>query len=301
MRGGCGRARRGAVALVPLLLTGLVGASALQGCEAAERARGADSVLALFAPPDPLTAARWAIDPYDPDRRYEGTLLLANSPFGGGDVYVLLYEDNAGDENPNVRAAGVRGLANHGNPGHVPLLVERLRDESRAVRLEAARALQRLHNPVAVDPLLDVAVLGRGNEGEPDVRAEAAHALGQYAVDRVAFGLVEAMADPDLVVNRNAVRSLRTLTGQDFGYSRAAWSGWLANQASASRFAQRRRYIFPVFYREPRFVERLPFVPPPPNESASTPVGFPPLTSDAFDRPGEGAPERRGSRGGGRQ
>ncbi len=253
----------------------------------AERARGADSLLAVFAAPDPATAARWALDPYDPDRRYEGTLLLANSPFGGEDVYVRLYEERASDTNPNVRAAGVRGLANHGNPGHVPMVVERLGDESRAVRLEAARALQRLHNPAAIEPLLTTAILQRGNEGESDVRAEAAHALGQYAESRVVFGLIEALADPDLTVNRNAAKALRTLTGEDFGYDRRAWAHWTDQLSSARMFERRQRYIFPVFFREPRLVERLPLVPPPPNEAASTPVGFPPLTSDRFsnDRP----------------
>jgi len=275
------------VSICGMVALGAAALSSMPGCEAAERARGADSLFALFAPTDPSTAARWALDPYDADRRFEGTLLLANSPFGGEDLYIRLYEEAVNDTNPNVRAAGVRGLANHGRPSHVPLLVERLQDESRGVRLEAARGLQRLHNPVAVPALMRAGVASNTTEPdpEPDVRAEAVHALGQYAEEDVLFALVNALADANLAVNHNAAASLRTLTGQDFGYNRRAWTRWLTNTPTAERFAGRQRYIFPVFHREPRLIELLPLVPPPPNEAASTPVGFPPITSDAFTNP----------------
>ena len=39
----------------------------------------AKSILTAFAPPTPQEAAQWAIDPFDADKRYRGTLLLANA------------------------------------------------------------------------------------------------------------------------------------------------------------------------------------------------------------------------------
>lgn len=267
----------------PLLIIPAVGAILLmQACELNLRP-GAESILEAFdnqrTPPE---LAAMAIDPYDANNRYIGTLGLANMPFAGEPLYIRLFVDNIKDPDPAVRGAAARGLANHGQPVHAPLLVAALGDRDRGVRLEAARGLQRLHNPAAVDALL-VAVreplLSRDGrtttpgEQDPEIRAEAAFALGQYAQNRILQALIAGVDDSDLAVNRNALASLRTLTGQDFGYSRAAWLEWLSR--TKDPFAARGEYIFPVFNRKPRIYEHLPFVPPPPNEIAGPPAGMP--------------------------
>ncbi len=138
------------------LLISLFIAGALTGCESSgfELKPGATSIFQGFAPPSPTDAAKWAIDPYDADKRYRGTLLLANAPFANDPLYVQLFTDNAKDKDPGVRAVAARGLGTHGGPEQVPLLVTMLKDEDPTVRTESARALQRLHNPVAIDPLL---------------------------------------------------------------------------------------------------------------------------------------------------
>ena len=46
-----------------------------------------DALAKGFMPPTPEQAAAWAFD-RDPDRRREGTLLLANAPFGGNPPYL---------------------------------------------------------------------------------------------------------------------------------------------------------------------------------------------------------------------
>lgn len=254
----------------------LASAAALTGCEAigVDMKPGAKSVLEAFAPPSPADAARWAVDPFDPDKRYRGTLMLANAPFAGEPVYIQLFVDNAKDTDPGVRAAASRGLGTHGSPEHAPLLIERLADEDPMVRTEAARALQRIHNPIAVEPL--IARLDAEKELEPGVRMEAASALGQYPENRVVEQLIKALADENLGVNRNAQSSLRTLTGQDFGIDRALWVSWYSSNQNL--FAARSVYVYPVFSRGKKWWEHIPFMPGPPNEQAGVPVGMVPGT-----------------------
>ncbi len=256
-----------------LLLAGL-GAAA--GCEAVgvELKPGAQSLFEAFAQPTPQDAAKWATDEFDADKRYRGTLLLANAPFAGEPLYVRLFTTNAQDTDPGVRAAATRGLGTHGRPELAPLLVERLTDTDVGVRIEAARALQRIHSTVAVEPLL--AALDPAKEDDPAVRLEAADALAQYPDSRVVEQLIKALADDNLAVNRRAQESLRTLTGQDFGIDRAQWFAWYTS--SSELFAARAVYVYPVFWRSKRWYEQIPFVPGPPNESASTPVGMVPGT-----------------------
>lgn len=144
-----------------------------------------------------------------------------------------------------------------------------LTDEDELVRLEAARGLQRIHAPQAVPVLLER--LDRSIEPNPDVRTEAAIALGQYPENRVVRGLIAALADRRLAVNSGTLESLRTLTGQDFGYDRRAWLDWFG--ASKTPFAARSVFIYPVFHRDRRLIEYIPFVPQPPNEIAAQPAG----------------------------
>jgi hypothetical protein len=262
-----------------LPLSALVGLAGF-GCDSPESMRGATSLLQLAQPESPIAAAKMAIDPWDADARAKGTMLLANGYFGGEPPYRALYLDRTGDTDPNVRAAALRGLALHGQPEDAPVIVDLLADENDRVRLEAARALQRVHNPEAIDSLLLSTRLPtpgspeRTGEPEPIVRAEAAHALGQYAEPRVVVPLISALDDRFLAVNEAARASLRTLTGQDFGLDRKAWFAWY--DQTETPFAGRTAYVYPAFDRDKFFWEYIPFVPGPPNETASTPAGFPP-------------------------
>ncbi len=226
---------------------------------------------AFFTQPTPLEAAQMAIDPYNPNDRYRGTLLLANAPFAGEPVYLRLFEDNIKDADPSVRTAATRALANHGQPRHVPLLIEALSDEDRLVRQEAARGLQRLHDVRAINPL--IRAMRERTEDSADVRTEAALALGQYAEHRVLDALFEALDDRSLTVNRAAESSLRTLTGQDLGLDRTMWVAWSLETTDA--FAGRQAYLFPVFSRQRYIIEYLPFIPRPPNETPAAPAGMP--------------------------
>jgi HEAT repeat protein len=248
-----------------------LGALTLVGCDSLQGARGANSILAIGAPPAPEDAAELALDPYDADKRARGTRLLADANFGGADVYLRLYEDAVGDEDSGVRQAGVRALGLHGGPEHAPLIAERLTDDDRLVRVAAGRALQRLHNPEVVPAL--IRAIDAEREEEAPVRSEAAHALGQYREPRVLQALIAGLADSSLAVNTATIESLETLTGQNFGLDAAAWLGWL--RRADDPFLAGRVYAYPGFQRDQRLIEYLPFVPGPPNEPPGAPVGMP--------------------------
>ncbi|CAG0970047.1 hypothetical protein PHYC_01193 [Phycisphaerales bacterium] len=233
---------------------------------------GATSVLDFAREPSPSEAVDMALDKYNADRRYKGTLLLAKQRFASEQVYVDLFVQRATDTDPGVRAAATRALGLHGRPEHAPLLVERLTDADPAVREEAARALQRIHEPSAIDALL--LAMDRTREPEAAVRVEAARALGQYPQPRVLEKLIAALADDSLSVNFATVFSLRTLTGQDFGFDRAGWQGWY--NATTDYFAARSAYLYPSFQRDKRWYEYIPMVPQPSNEPSGLPVGVSP-------------------------
>jgi HEAT repeat protein len=268
------RAIRGGFGASIALTAGLCAALALvgTGCESrGKKARESTSIIQLFAPPTPQEAARMAVDPFDADKRARGTLLLANAPWGGEDVYVRLYREQIKDADPLVKAVSVRALALHGSPEDVPAIVELIDDDQRYLRWECARALQRLHNPVAIDALKDR--LSIKKEVEPSVREASASALAQYADQRSFDALVAALDDRDLAVASAAQHSLATLTGRDLGNEVRPWVAW--SKEESNLFAGRKTYEYPIFSRDPDWLEYvIPFLKPP-NEKPGTPVGLP--------------------------
>ncbi len=276
------------------LITSVIGAAVLSGCidrDAREQMSAGDSVLApLFKTTTVKEAAAWAADPFDADKRARGTLLLANAPFGGEEAYVELYRKHAADSNTNVQSVAARALGMHGAPDDVSLLIPLANSQDRNVRLEAVRSMQRLHNSSAIPVLLER--INPSKETEPDIRAEAASALGQYADLKGLTGLIAALGDSSLLVNVKAHDSLKTLTGQDLPSERRTWAKW--QKETPAPFAGRQAYVYPVFWRERRWLDYVPIIGgPPPNETASTPSGFPDLGSAS--EPTAQAPEKKGS------
>ncbi|QOI99766.1 MAG: HEAT repeat domain-containing protein [Phycisphaeraceae bacterium] len=261
----------------------LIGAGLLilaAGCtELSELNPQSESILDIFRQPSPAEAVNDAQNPYDADKRARGTLLLATADFASEPLYVELFVTGMSDTEASVRAASCKALARNGGPTHAPLMIKALADPDVGVRAEAARALQRIHSPDAILPLInalrepDSANPTQTAEDEPEVRAEAALALGQYRRANVLQALIAALRDSRLAVNRNTLASLRTLTGQDFGYDPGAWLAWL--DSTSSPFAGAAVYLYPAYNRDWRWYEYFPFVPKPPVEAASTPAGLP--------------------------
>lgn len=247
----------------------------LIGCDSGQKQRveESNSILGFLGETKPADAARDMVNPYDADKRFRGTTLIANAPFGGEDVYVKLYAEMVkSDPDVGVRAVAARALALHGGPEHAESIARLLKEKERLPRLEAARALQRLHNPKVIDDL--VTAVDYRKEFDAEVRAQAAIALGQYAENKVVQALIAAVDDDSLSVSRAARGSLKTLTGEDLGEDIKPWLAWF-NQTKTP-FAGRTQYVYPVFSREKYWVEYLPFVQPPPNEIASVPAGMSP-------------------------
>lgn len=271
--------RRGVAGASVAVAVGLLGLGTAGCLEPEQRAAIAESnsILApVFKQPSPTDAAAWASDQYDADKRARGTALLANAPFGGEAPYLALYRQYVTDPSTNVRAIAARGLGRHGNPEDVLLLTPLLTDKETSVRLEAAWALQRVHNPAAVEALVER--LDASKEFEPAVRAAAATALGQYATNRSMQGLIQALGDDQLLVTESAYESLRTITGNDdLPDDQRAWVRW--SQSTDAPFANRRDFQYPVFAREKRLIDWVPFMPPVPNEAPGRPAGMPEVAS----------------------
>jgi hypothetical protein len=241
------------------------------GCETI----GADlNALAKdLVPITPRQAAEMMLNPHDPDERREGTLLIANAPFGGNPPYVRTYRDYVEHErDPLVKAAAIRALAKHGTVEDAPLIAEQLSNENVQVRWEAAKGLQRIHNPQVVPALLESL---RDAAEDEDVRIAVARALGQYPGDRVFQGLVAALDARELAVNVAAEGSLHTLTGQSHGLDPSAWLSWY-NHASGDRFVGGEEYVYPTYHREDTWLEKLAFWTSRPVEQPAPPVGLRP-------------------------
>lgn len=240
---------------------------ALAGCSTAgqDLSEFGDSLT----PTSPGEAARMMVDPYDPDSRRQGTVLIANSPFGGADAYMAVYRDMVSNEpDPLARAEAITALGRYGRPDDAPAIAANLGDERYQVRWEAAKALQRIHNPQVVGLLLRV-LLNR--DEQPDIRVATAVALGQYPQDRVFQGLVGALDAPGLAINAAARDSLNTLTGQEFGLDPKPWLEWY--NGTDEPFADQQEYLYPTYQRDETFLEKLAFWSKKAYEQPSPPAG----------------------------
>lgn len=251
-----------------LTAAGFVALTLLGGCDtiSSDFEQFSDS----FVPPTPAQAAQWAADPNDMENARRGTVLLASAPWGGALPYLRMYRLYAEDSrDPLLRAAAIQALGRHGDPQDAVLVARNLASPFRQVRLTAARALQRLHDPSVADTLWPRLVDGAE---DADVRTEIAVALGQYPTPAVFRALVAALAQRDLAVNAAAVDSLRTMTGQDIGLDEDAWLAFFAS--SSTPFAAERVYLYPVFVRELDIWDHLMFWSPVVFERPDVPVGL---------------------------
>ncbi len=238
-----------AAMLLPLMVAGCSSNSAKSDNPVA-------AIIGSMMPPTPGDAARDMMNPYDADRRRAGVAWLSSATFGGEDVYVRTYRLLITDEDSTVRAAATRALGLHGEAKDAPLLAPLLDDRAEAVRWEAAKALQKLHNPAVVEFLIQNTRLT--HEDNADVRMACCQALGQYAEPRVFDALVGAINDTDFGVVRAARGALQTLTGYDLGSDSALWLIW-QKQNPADLFKEQQEYTWLPFDKPPTTMDKIQF------------------------------------------
>ena len=215
---------------------------------------GQPGVLEMISPPTPSQAARDAFNLNDPDLRRRSVALLAASNFGGEAPYLRMYRLLLDDPDPTVRAACIKAIGMHGTMQDVKLFTAHLDDEDRFVRWEAAKALQRFHDPSVSGELVRVL----GNDEDPDVRMAAAYALGQYPQQSVFQALVGALDDRSYSVVQASGRSLQTLTGYDFGYDGSLWMMWSKKQ-SDKLFQHGQPYTWQPYVKPRGLINKMMF------------------------------------------
>ncbi|MDZ4755248.1 MAG: HEAT repeat domain-containing protein [Phycisphaerae bacterium] len=227
------------------------------------------SFVESFNPPSPLQAAQWAVDTNNPENQRRGIALLASAPWGGAEAYVKLYRLYVEeDSDPLVKAFALRALGRHGDASDARLVAQQLESRFKIVRLEAAKASQRLHDRAVAD-LLWKRLVDESEEAE--VRAELAIALGQYPSDPVFQALVNALDQRELAVNLAALDSLQTLTGQDFGLRTRRWLEW--KEMATTAFLGDERYLYPTFRRDKGVMDYILFWIPLNFEDPNLPIG----------------------------
>ncbi len=220
-------------------------------------------------PPSPSQVAREAFNVYDADLRRRSVALLSSSHFGHEEPYLRMYRLLIDDQDPTVRAACAHALGLHGNTEDAAVLISLLNDDTSFVRWEAAKALQKIHHPDAILPLIEVL----RNDEDADVRMAAAQALGQYPTRPVFDALVGALTDHNFGVVKAAADSLATLTGQDLGTDGGRWLDF-ADAAGADLFRNRRQYTYTPYQSPPGTIDKLKFWDKPEQVTPRPPVGL---------------------------
>ena len=250
---------------------------ALCGCDTVSE--DFDDFIGNLKPPSPFEAATWASDFNNPGKQREGVVLLANSYFGGANANVKLYrilvEENS---DPLVRAAAITALGRWGEAKDATVIADRLDDEFTHVRLEAAKALQRLHLPSVESKIWQRLV---NEDEEESVRIELAIALGQYPSDASFQALVDTLQYHGLALNLAAADSLRVVTGEDFSLDGPMWLSWY--EAQKNPFQDRELFLYPTFQRKITWLERLIFWSPVSFQKPSVPRGMEPNPRSTYD------------------
>jgi HEAT repeats len=253
----------------PVLGSAVVIAACVAGCDTISS--DFESLTEAFNPPTPAEAATWAVDTSNPENQRRGIALLASAPWGGAEPYQKLYRLYVEEPtDPLVRSFALRALGRHGDASDAKLVARELNSPFRLVRLEAAKALQRLHDPEVADAMWKKLI---DQVEDAEIRTELAVGLGQYPSDAVFQALVAAVDHRELAVNLAALDSLQSMTGQDFGMSQKAWLDWRSSVDATSAFRTDERFLFPTFQRDKGFFDYLMFWAPLTFEQPGMPVG----------------------------
>jgi cyclophilin family peptidyl-prolyl cis-trans isomerase/HEAT repeat protein len=119
----------------------------------------------------------------------------------------------AKDAHPYTRAFAVKGLAALKDRSAMPVLMPLMSSGERSVLIETVRALGRIGDPAAVEPLLRII---RDAAADPHVRLEAVGAIGGLHQPEVGDALLDVLADPSPAVRAATLRSLAAFDPENF-------------------------------------------------------------------------------------
>jgi HEAT repeat protein/cyclophilin family peptidyl-prolyl cis-trans isomerase len=119
----------------------------------------------------------------------------------------------AKDPHAYTRAFAVKGLAALKSPTALPVLMPLLTSGERSVLIETVRALGRIGDPSAAEPLLRFV---RDAAADPHVRLEVIGAIGGLHVPAVGDALLDILSDPNPAVRGAALRSLAAFDPENF-------------------------------------------------------------------------------------
>ncbi len=83
---------------------------------------------------------------------------------------------------------------------------------------------------------------------------------------------VAALDSQHLSINESARQSLETLTGTDHGLEPGSWIHWY--KGVKDPFADQQEYLYPTYYREETFLEKLAFWSSTTYEQPAPPAGL---------------------------
>jgi hypothetical protein len=148
------------------------------------------------------------------------------------------------DSNPVIRAEVVRTLALFPNQAIIPPLRQALTDEEPSVRIAACRAWGKVGGAEGLQSLAE-----RVSKDENiDVKICAAKELGQFKDQAAVVALGSALEENDPALQYQAMQSLKSCSGRDFGVSVASWREFVAGRnpppPESPSMAQRLRQLF---------------------------------------------------------
>lgn len=174
----------------------------------------------------PFEAAKAMLEPKYPDKRRQGIMWLSARQYGREDPYLKYYGSLARtDPQHTVRAMAVRAMNRARVKDATTIYLAALEDKNELVRLEAAKALANIPEPLAMQALMKR--LDSADESV-DVRVACADALRTYRNAEVAQVLIRTLRDRQFGVSWQARKSLKLMTGKDYRYNQAAWLTYLS-------------------------------------------------------------------------